>query len=74
MSPLAELILRAMRAGARAAAVFVLIVIGIEGFTHWRVEGLTRANVGFMVILAAMLAGSLWLSRAIGRELAKPDP
>jgi hypothetical protein len=68
MSPLGSLILRAMRAGAIAAAGFVVLAIGIELWKLWRFEGST-GNYGFLVILAAMLFGFLWLARAITREI-----
>lgn len=75
MSPLAAFLLRLMRAGSVSAAIFVVLVIGIEIWKHWRFGGLSsmgRPDWGFMGILVLMLLGFLWLARAIGRELGKP--
>ncbi len=74
MSEMAGLILRIMRASALAAAAFVVLVIAIELWTKWRVQGEVGENIGFMAVLLAMLAGCLWLARAISREIIKSGP
>lgn len=74
MSPLAALILRVMRGAALASAGFMVLVIGIELWKRWRFGGfevMSRQDVTFMAVLVLMLLGSLWLARAIGRELAR---
>ena len=71
MSPLGIVLMKILRWGTLAAAVFVLIVIGVEGWKHWTEGTMSRADVSFMVVLVAMLAGVLWLARSIARELRK---
>ncbi len=74
MSPLAGLILRAMRAGAIAAAGFVVLVIAIEIWKRWNFGGfsaMSRGDYTFFGVLAVMLVGTLWLARSITRELRK---
>lgn len=68
MSPLAQLILRAMRLGAIASAIFVGLVICFELWKLWRFEG-QAGNYVFLGVLMALLAGALWLARSITREL-----
>lgn len=77
MSPLGGLILRVMRAGAVAAAGFVVLVIAIEIWKRWNFGGfgtMSRGDYTFFAVLAVMLAGSLWLARSITRELRKSGP
>ena len=74
MSEMSGLILRVMRTSALAAAGFVVLVIAIEIWTKWRIQGVVRENLGFMVVLLVMLAGCLWLARAISREIARSGP
>jgi hypothetical protein len=78
MSPLAALLLRAMRAGCLASAGFVVLVLGIEAWKRWNFGGfaaMNRPDYAFLGVLVLMLAGFLWLARAIARELAEPpDP
>ena len=72
MSPLAALILRVMRAGSIAAAGFMVLVIAIELWKRWNFGGfgsMGRHDMAFMAVLVVMLAGFVWLARAIGREL-----
>ena len=76
MSPLMILILRMMRGGAVAAAIFMVLVIGIEVWKRWRFGGfgsMGRQDVTFMVVLVLMLVGFLWLARSITSELRKHD-
>jgi hypothetical protein len=49
--------------------VFAIVVIAIEIWKHG--GDVTALNPGFLVLLAVILAGALWLARAIGRELAR---
>jgi len=70
MSPLGTLVLRAMRGGSIAAAVFIVMVIGIELWKLWRFEG-SAGNYGFLAVLGIMLVGALWLARSITREIAR---
>lgn len=75
MSPLMTLILRFMRGGAIASAIFLVLVIGIELWKRWRFGGfdsMVRQDYAFFAILVLLLAGFLWLARSISRELAKP--
>lgn len=69
MSPLASVLLRLLRGGVIAAACFIALVFGIE---LWKRGGDVAAlNPGFTIFLAVLMAGAVWLARAIGRELAK---
>jgi hypothetical protein len=69
MSPIGYVVLKMLRGGALASAGFALVVIGIE---VWKHGGDVRAlEPGFMVLLAVILVGALWLARAIGRELSR---
>ena len=75
MSPLGAILMRVLRAGCMAAAVFVALVIAYEVWlkaSTGQLSHLTRQDISFWVILAIMLAGFLWLARAMGRELAEP--
>jgi hypothetical protein len=77
MSPLARLILRAMRLGAVGAAGFVVLVIGIETAKRWTAGGLgavSRGDIGFFAVLVALLFGALYLARSITRELRNSGP
>ena len=65
MSPLAIMLMRILRAGLMAASLFVAAVIGIELWKNWN----ATQSFGFLGVLAAMLIGSLWLSRSISKEL-----
>ena len=74
MSPLGNLLLRVMRAGAIGAAGFVVLVIAIEIWKRWRFGGfgqMTAQDYSFFGVLAVMLVGALWLARSIGRELQR---
>ncbi len=74
MTPLAQLLLRVMRAGCYAATGFMVLAIAIELWKHWRFGGfgaMSAPDISFMAILVIMLAGFLWLARAIGRELRR---
>jgi cytochrome bd-type quinol oxidase subunit 1 len=75
MSPLGAILMRVMRAGCLAGAVFVAAVIAYEVWikaSTGQLSNLSRQDISFWVILALMLAGFLWLARSMGRELAKP--
>lgn len=77
MPPLARLILRAMRVGALGAAGFVILVIGIEAAKRWVGGGfgsMSRTDVSFFAVLAALLLGALYLARSITKELRKSGP
>lgn len=72
MSPLRILMLKVLRGGALAAAVFAALVLVIE---VWKRGGdVAGLNPGFMIMLALMLGGALWLARSITRELAAHGP
>ena len=72
MSPLGWLILKALRVGALGSALFAALAIAIE---IWKRGGdVSALHPGFTIFLGLMLAGALWLARAIGRELAANDP
>ena len=67
MSPLRIMLLKVLRGGAIAAAVFAGLVLVIE---LWKRGGdLTALNPGFLLVLGLMLVGALWLARSIGQEL-----
>lgn len=69
MSPLAIIIMKLMRWGVLGVAMFLGLVLVIEAWKH---GGDPAAfNWGFMVVVALLAAGALWLARSIGRELAK---
>ena len=77
MSPLAGLLLRAMRAASIGAAGFMMLVIGIEVWKRWNFGGfgaMTRQDMAFMIVLVLMLVGFLWLARSISREIRKSGP
>jgi hypothetical protein len=69
MSPLGHIVLKVLRGGTLASAVFAMMVIAIEIWKHG--GDVTALNPGFMILLAVILAGALWLARAIGRELSR---
>jgi hypothetical protein len=69
MSPVGYIVLKVLRGGALASALFAILVIAIELWKHG--GDVTALNPGFLVLLAVILAGALWLARAIGRELAR---
>ena len=71
MSPLGILLMKVLRWGTIAAAAFVLMVIGVEGWKHWMAGTMSRADTSFMVVLVVMLVGALWLVRSIAREIRK---
>lgn len=70
MSPLGRFVLRLMRAGSLASAVFLVLVMAVEVWKLWRF-GEAVQNAGFLAVLAVMLVGFLWLARSISRELAR---
>lgn len=72
MSPLARFLLVVLRFGVRAAAVLLVLFMAIEIGKRWQAESLgalAGPDLAFLAILAGLIAGALWLSRAIGREL-----
>ena len=74
MTPLAQLLLRIMRGASLAAAGFMVLVIAIEVWKRWNFGGfekMSTPDISFMAILVLMLAGFLWLARAIAKEIAK---
>ena len=72
MSPLRIMLLKVLRGGALAAAVFAALVLVIE---LWKRGGdVAGLNPGFMIMLGLMLVGALWLARSISRELAAHGP
>lgn len=69
MSPLAIVILKVLRWGVLGVAGFLAAVLVIEAAKHgWDVRAV---NPGFAGVVALLIAGSLWLSRSIARELAR---
>ncbi len=75
MSPLGAILMRVMRAGCMAGAVFVALVIAYEVWlkaSTGQLSNLSRQDISFWVILTIMLGGFLWLARSMSRELAKP--
>jgi hypothetical protein len=68
VSPVGYVVLKMLRGGALASAMFAVLVVAIE---LWKAGGDTTAlNPGLIILMAAICAGALWLARAIGRELA----
>jgi hypothetical protein len=70
MSPLARLILKAMRIACLAAAVLLLAFLGLALWQKGAV--LSQQDMTFIGILAVMAVGAVWLARAIGREISNP--
>lgn len=69
MSPLAIVIMKLVRWGVLGVALFLGLVLVLEGWKHgWDLAAL---DPGFMAVVALLAAGALWLARSIGRELAK---
>lgn len=71
MSPLARLVLSVMRYTAFACAAFIAAVIGLQAYTHLNGVAWSRQDISFMVVLALILVGSLWLARSVGREIGR---
>jgi hypothetical protein len=71
MSPLGKTLLNVLRIACFAAAALLLLFLGIE---LWQKvgSGFERQDVVFMIILAVMAAGALWMARAMGREMNHP--
>ena len=69
MTPLARLILTVMRYAAFGIAAFVALVMALQFYNHSAGAAWTRQDVSFMVVLALMLAGALWLARSVAKEL-----
>lgn len=72
MTPLARLILHAMRIGALVCAACVALFLAIAVWQNWLAAAprdLAYRDYAFMAVLAILLAGCLWLARAITREL-----
>lgn len=69
MSPLAIVIMKALRWGVLGMAGFLALVLVLEAWKHG--FQLAALNPGFMAVVAALAAGALWLASAIARELAK---
>jgi hypothetical protein len=65
MSPLGRMLLNIMRVGALFAAALIAVLLGVAVWQNLQ-------NYGFMAVMAVMLAGALWLARAIARELDNP--
>lgn len=63
-----------MRSGSLGAAAFVALVLVLEVWKRWRYGGfetMTTPDWGFLGVLVVMLAGFLWLARAMGKEIAR---
>jgi len=72
MSPLARLILRAMRVGSFFAAGCVLLFTGILIWQKWLSQTAppaTNGDIVFLAILVILFVGALWLARSVGKEL-----
>ena len=67
MSPLATILMRLLRNGLLASAAMIVLFLAIELGKNW---GGTQ-DKGFLGLLAAMLAGALWMARSITKELGK---
>lgn len=72
MSPLAMLILRAIRLGAIGSAVAVAAVLGLRFWLSWQ-QGMAMSgkDLSFIGLLAAVLLGAVLLARAVARELRR---
>lgn len=72
MTPLARLLLRAMRAGAIVCAICLVFFLAIQIWSNW-LAGTSRILVfhdyAFFAVMAVLLVMCLWLARAIGREI-----
>ena len=71
MSPLQRLLLKSMRYVSLAASIllfgFLILVLWQKSGT-----GLNTQDYGFVGIVGLLLLGSVWLFRAIGREMDNP--
>lgn len=67
-----RVLLKLLRAGAIGTALFAAAVLGIEVWKHG--GDVTAIHTGFAMLVGVILLAGLWLSRAIGRELAAFPP
>ena len=72
MPPLRLLLLKVLRIGSFGVALSAALVIGIELWKHG--GDFADLNPGFLIMVALLLAGGLWLARSIGRELGQHGP
>lgn len=74
MSPLASLLMRVLRSGAWAAAVVLVVFLGIMLWQRVTPDGglaLNRQDYGFAAVVLALLVLAAYLVRAIGKEIKR---
>jgi hypothetical protein len=73
VSPLAQLLMKVLRAACWAAAVLLAVIIGVHGWKIAQSAGAdtvaARGDYVLAGIMVAMFVGAVWLALAIGREL-----
>ena len=72
MSRWRHILLRVLRTGAIATAIFAAAVLGIEVWKHG--GDVTAIHPGFAMLVGVVLVAGLWLARSIGREMAAYPP
>jgi hypothetical protein len=75
MSPLAKLLMHILRHGSIGAAVLLALFAGISIYQKITPDGhllMTRQDWSFLGVLAALLLLSLYLVRAIAKEIKSP--
>ena len=72
MSLFARLVLSAIRIGAIGAAVFTGLVLAFHAWRYASEGAVASGDTGFLFLVGLMFLGSLWLARAVGREIKKP--
>jgi hypothetical protein len=77
MSELLRFLLKLMRhalLGTIGLLVVFVILLAWQKFQAGTLVPFTRSEDGIFIVLAIMLIGAVWMWRAIGRELNRPDP
>jgi|GEM_PF-4708078 len=71
MSPLAKLILGAIRIGAIGTAVFSAAILLLRLWLHYQSGAFVTGDTGFLAVVAVLFLGSIWLARSVSRELRR---
>jgi hypothetical protein len=75
MSPLAHVLMGVLRKGAWIAAGMIMLFAGILVYQRMTPEGSVKfqdGDIGFLAVLAVMLALAVYLVRGIGKEMERP--
>jgi hypothetical protein len=76
MSPLAKALMSILRSGSWAAMVLLLLFMGIFLWQQIKPDGtiaLTRQDYGFLGVVGFLVLLSIYLVRAIGKEIGRGD-